>query len=1122
MKKRLLTVLLAVCLVLALGTVSALADDDTPVVQIGNETYTSLEEVMNSYAFGANDKLVLLADCSTSWLKIPNNSVIDLNGHNLTYTGTTTVTFSGAIGSGKEASIIDSSVSGSEIGGSLIIDGERPDGVASVFEIINTTLNVRNIGVQSTGCVFFPKGSDAELNITNCDITTSGVFCVSTNAGSQANYGVTINILNSSLTANSNNKDDCGIMMNVSGTLNIENSTITGNRQGVIARAGDVNIVNSEITVTGAWAEQSGNDADKYYDSDWQSGNETPSAAIVIGNRNGTYFADADVNINDSEIVSENDKLSAMHVDATTTAQGESKVKYASNVSITGSDTVVTGNITSNAQESADKSIEIAVTGGTYDSDVRAYIQDGAALKQDGNGTIVVDENAKTVANVDGVGYTDLAKAIAAADDGDTVTLLEDVNIDSTIVIDKGIEFDLGGNTITVVSSDSWVSSGVRNALSFTSGNSVIKNGKILDVRSMGNTTGNWGIAAISGSASLTTGSIEMQTYQPSSGAYYNYILRAAATNAGEGTLTLNAGTVLSELPKTSPEAETYGAVAVSVLGKYGNSTVTNIEDGYVGEKLVINEGVIIDTTGFAVTGNGAAHGTTIEINGGVLSSGSLAIYHPQVGNLTVNGGTLTGEFAGIEVRAGNVVINDGTITSTSDTFNCDPNGNGTTTTGAALAIAQHTTKQDISVEINGGTFNGIRAVNEANPQENDPTPSVDISIKDGEYIGEISAVDVDNFISGGSFSDPVSPEYLDDGLNAELYSRSNSDTPYSYYSTVEEAMDAAQPGDIVTDLSEVTSDTRYNVTFNYGNNDSETVSISAGATITFTAPTRSGYEFRGWRDGSGELHKAGETVTVNSDMTFTAVWSAINIPDTYDIEIADTANGSVDTSLSNASAGSTITITATPDSGYSVASVTVTGPDGRVDVVRVNATTYTFKMPAGDVTVRVTFTDSDALPFTDVSAGQWFYDAVAYVYTNGMMEGDSATTFNPDGTMTRAMFWAVLGRIDGATITGTNWADQARDWAMAEGVSDGTDPNGLVTREQMVTMLWRYAGEPESTASLSAYTDADSVSDWAETAMRWAIDEGIITGMTDTTLVPQGTATRAQCAAIFMRFDQM
>ena len=348
-----------------------------------------------------------------------------------------------------------------------------------------------------------------------------------------------------------------------------------------------------------------------------------------------------------------------------------------------------------------------------------------------------------------------------------------------------------------------------------------------------------------------------------------------------------------------------------------------------------------------------------------MLSSGSLAIYHPQVGNLTVNGGTLTANL--IDIR---IVINDGTITSTSDTFNCDPNGNGTTTTGAALAIAQHTTKQDISVEINGGTFNGIRAVNEANPQENDPTPNVDISIKDGEYIGEINAVDVDNFISGGNFSDPVSDEYLDNSLTAELYSRSNPDAPYSYYPRVEDALEAAQPGDIVTDLSTVTSNTMYEATFKYTDADSEVVSVRSGATITLPAPTRNGYTFRGWRDGSGELHKAGDVVTVNSDMTFTAVWSAINIPDTYDIEIADTANGEVDTSLSNASAGSTITITATPDSGYSVASVTVTGPDGRVDVVRVNATTYTFKMPAGDVTVRVTFTDSDALPFTDVSAG--------------------------------------------------------------------------------------------------------------------------------------------------------
>ena len=88
----------------------------------------------------------------------------------------------------------------------------------------------------------------------------------------------------------------------------------------------------------------------------------------------------------------------------------------------------------------------------------------------------------------------------------------------------------------------------------------------------------------------------------------------------------------------------------------------------------------------------------------------------------------------------------------------------------------------------------------------------------------------------------------------------------------------------------------------------------------------------------------------------------------------------------------------------------------------------------------------------------------------------------------------------------------------MANGVSDGENANGYVTREQLATMLWRYAGEPASNYSLGAYTDADSVSSWAETAMRWAVENGIITGVTDSTLEPQGTATRAQCAAMLMR----
>lgn len=235
----------------------------------------------------------------------------------------------------------------------------------------------------------------------------------------------------------------------------------------------------------------------------------------------------------------------------------------------------------------------------------------------------------------------------------------------------------------------------------------------------------------------------------------------------------------------------------------------------------------------------------------------------------------------------------------------------------------------------------------------------------------------------------------------------------------------------------------------------------------------------------------------------------SVNIPDTYDIDLIVGEGGEAKTNLSNASAGTTITVTATPDNGYELAYITVDGE-------RISGTSFT--MPEHDVTVRVYFTNG-GFPFTDVAPGAWYYDAVSYVYANGLMDGVSASEFNPDGSMTRAMVWAILARIDGETVTGASWIETARAWAMAEGVSDGTDANGLVTREQLATMLWRYAGEPDSDYSLSAFTDAASVSEWAETAMSWAVENGLITGVTANTLVPSGSATRAQCAAILMRY---
>ena len=162
---------------------------------------------------------------------------------------------------------------------------------------------------------------------------------------------------------------------------------------------------------------------------------------------------------------------------------------------------------------------------------------------------------------------------------------------------------------------------------------------------------------------------------------------------------------------------------------------------------------------------------------------------------------------------------------------------------------------------------------------------------------------------------------------------------------------------------------------------------------------------------------------------------------------------------------------------------------------------------------------DVDVFPFYDVSAGAWYYDAVKYAWEHELMNGVTATEFSPNTTLNRAMIWTMLARLDGVnTDGGASWYAKAQEWAMAEGVSDGTDPMGAVTREQLVTMLWRFKGEPAVDFLLTS-PDADTISDWAREAMRWAVSNGIIEGDENGCITPTATATRAQAAAIFMRF---
>ena len=245
-------------------------------------------------------------------------------------------------------------------------------------------------------------------------------------------------------------------------------------------------------------------------------------------------------------------------------------------------------------------------------------------------------------------------------------------------------------------------------------------------------------------------------------------------------------------------------------------------------------------------------------------------------------------------------------------------------------------------------------------------------------------------------------------------------------------------------------------------------------------------------------------------------------------VSASTASNGKVALDKSTAKKGDTVTVTVTPDAGYQLDKLTITDAKGNtVDVTKKSDGKYTFTMPEGKVTVTPTFSKiEDTKPskngFDDVASSDWFADAVKYVADKGLMSGTGSDKFAPSATTTRAMLMTVLARYAGEDTTGgATWYEKGMEWAKAKGVSDGTNPNANITREQLVTMLYRYAGSPKADGKLDSFSDSASVSTYAADAMQWAVANGIVNG-SNGKLNPQNNATRAEVAAILMRFCEM
>ena len=588
--------------------------------------------------------------------------------------------------------------------------------------------------------------------------------------------------------------------------------------------------------------------------------------------------------------------------------------------------------------------------------------------------------------------YKTLPEAIAAAQDGDTITLLKDVDENVTIPAGKSITLDLNGKTI--------------NGGTGTSSAAIT----------------NYGTVTITDSSTEKAGTIKRSDIGTEGETSY-YVIR----NLGKMTITTANVINNSGYAKTNPSGS-----------MVGSSLICN-GDGDAPATLTINGGAF-EQQNFIVVKNGSFG--ILNVNGGKFTSKHSAIQNWYKAD--IKGGEINGQLWTDAWQEGSSV--------------------GETKIGGTAKFTG-----EILMDITGSV-----------------KPTLEIS--GGEMIVSnwritLAAADkgAKPVVTGGNFSQPVKREYLDSSLNAEL-KRASGKTPYSYYTSMDDALAAAKPGDTVTDLNAATEQkVTLTLKYNDGATADTTYNVASGKTITLPTPAhRSGYTFNGWYDSS-KFYAAGASYTVSATVTLNASWSYISsgsssYDPTYSVSTpSKTEHGSVTVSPKNASKGDTVTVTVKPDSGYVLETLTVTDKNGNELTLKDKGNgKYTFTMPAGKVEVKATFMEDNSMLnfFYDVPNNAYFYEAVKWAVENGITTGVGNDLFAPEQPCTRA---------------------------------------------QIVTFLWRAAGSPEPKSAASGMTDVVSGS-YYEKAVAWAIENGITTGTTTTTFSPDATCTRAQAVTFLAR----
>ena len=1051
--KRVLSIVLAVAMIVGLFPVAAFAEETTTTEQTPISTVSDLPDADRNGVITL-DKDIMLENT----VNIEKNTVIDLNGHELSYNGTGDVFLNVKSGeliirdSGDKGIVQVNEKTGSglrciqvDANATFTLEGGTIENTNTAFEATQVisnygTVNIESGSVKGVTCIFMFNPVREDPSWTNAEAVCN------VNGGNIE--GVPATTYKDSPTYNGSSVEDLnwcygigiygpgvaeGKVDNSKSTLNINGGTITAG-QGIGTNASSGQYAGFTINMTGGTVDGTENGTGMYLPA---IGITNISGGTVTGAQ-GIRICAGKLNITGGTIqgtaLSDDSDLIAGGSGGTTGAivVGKASGGYVGDIDV---------NISGGARviNTAEKTDEDDVVPAIVVSDKNMALTTEQPIK-DANGndigeTFNYSESAINVtinAPVSGdvVKISNLTQETTTHDGGNT-----NLNLDGSTVTGNVINQSTEGNvkvTNTTVTGD---------VTSTSKGNTLIDNSSITGTAS-NNSKDNTGNVTI---LSSTVGSVAGTTI------VVNSVVNGSDTSTNDTNYEALIGTQLYQ----TLEGAITNAEDDDVVILLKNVTVDGSDKTDTQGILTITKDITIDGNGKTITAENVSD-TPSMIN---VQSGA----NVTINDLIINGGTndtfTAGTKHGINInQAGTVTLNDVTIQN-NRWYAVMNNGsdlvlNGLTTSGNQWGVNIDNKGGDAVLTVNNATINENSSIVFDKYDADGKTPKAVINAGSFKHIIANETVQTpDLLINGGTFATGEGP---DGSVAVEKY-------------------------------------------------------------------LASGLEFN---PVTGQVYKEPEYTGKYSYEIFTKVGE----------------NGTISVDR-YATEGDDVTITVSPDEAYLLDELTVTTGGKEVEVKDNGDGTYTFKMPSADAKIVVTFAEdpdwepAPEMPFTDVNEGDWFYDVVLYAYDNGLMTGVSATEFAPNQTTTRGMIVSMLARLEGVTsaedagfadVAANDWYATAVNWAASVGVVNGYEdntfrPNAPITREQMAAILYNYADykgyDVSARADLSDYADAASISIWAEDVLAWANAEGLINGMTATTIDPQGATTRAQTAAMFERF---